>query len=212
MWYSEAFTKLVLKRILPRNWSFFFSKFSGGGYLSDRSASTNKGSTVDSLTSSVQNGKQWNQNRAYFLRTGKLVLCLNRNAWFHIAKMREKQKNSNSPLAKFLPGGSLSSDSRQQNQESRQSESSVLENEMIEQLQLELEEARRTIRSHEGKILQLQEGWRSFWSNYDSFLTHLLTGSEFSHALDFKNPGHYWLWLHKFENIEKNQSQLCSRK
>lgn len=98
--------------------------------------------------------------------------------------MREKQKNSNSPLAKFLPGGSLSSDSR--HQENRQSESSVLENEMIEQLQLELEEARRTIRSHEGKILQLQEGWRSFWSNYDSFLTHLLTGSEFSHTLDFK--------------------------
>ena len=101
--------------------------------------------------------------------------------FLYSAKMREKQKNSNSPLAKFLPGGSLSSDSRIPDRQ--QSESSVLENEMIEQLQLELEEARRTIRSHEGKILQLQEGWRSFWSNYDSFLTHLFTGSEFSHAL-----------------------------
>jgi len=114
------------------------SKVSGTGYISDRSASTkNGGSTVDSLHSSVQSGKQWNQNRAYFLRT---------------AKMREKQKNS--PLAKFLPGGALSSTERHHEKEAP--ESSVMENEMIEQLQLELEEARRTIRSHEGKIMQLQ--------------------------------------------------------
>ena len=90
------------------------------------------------------------------------------------AKMREKQKNS--PLAKFLPGGALSSTERHHEKEAP--ESSVMENEMIEQLQLELEEARRTIRSHEGKIMQLQEGWRSFWTSYDSFLSHLLTGSE----------------------------------
>lgn len=89
--------------------------------------------------------------------------------------MREKQKNS--PLAKFLPGGSLSSDPVRSVE--KEPESSVMENEMIEQLQLELEEARRTIRSHEGKILQLQEGWRSFWTSYDSFTTHLLTGSEY---------------------------------
>jgi len=115
------------------------SKVSGTGYISDRSASTkNGGSTVDSLHSSVQSGKQWNQNRAYFLRT---------------AKMREKQKNS--PLAKFLPGGALSSTERHHEKEAP--ESSVMENEMIEQLQLELEEARRTIRSHEGKIMQLQD-------------------------------------------------------
>ena len=92
--------------------------------------------------------------------------------------MREKQKNS--PLAKFLPGGALSSTSTERgNQGEKDSqENTVMENEMIEQLQLELEEARRTIRSHEGKIMQLQEGWRSFWTNYDSFLSHLLTGSE----------------------------------
>lgn len=169
------------------------SKVSGTGYTSDRSASTNKGSTVDSLHSSVQNGKQWNQNRAYFLRTGFYFILfpgtfihpqmnvLNKfqaralTNTINLAKMREKQKNS--PLAKFLPGGSLSSDPIRSVE--KEPESSVLENEMIEQLQLELEEARRTIRAHEGKILQLQEGWRSFWTSYDSFTTHLLTGSEF---------------------------------
>ena len=55
----------------------------------------------------------------------------------------------------------------------------VLENEMIEQLQLELEEARRTIRQHETKILHLQEGWRSFWSSYDGFLSHLLRDAKY---------------------------------
>ena len=83
--------------------------------------------------------------------------------------MREK-KNANSPLAKWLPGGAMSSSGV----EKEKSAETVLENEMIEQLQLELEEARRTIRGHESKILQLQEGWTSFWSSYDSFVTHLL--------------------------------------
>mgnify|MGYP000104225920 CR=1 FL=1 len=45
--------------------------------------------------------------------------------------------------------------------------------ELIEQLQLELEEARRTIRSHETKIMTLQDGWRSFWDNYDHFMKYL---------------------------------------
>jgi len=138
------------------------SKVSGHGYMSDRSASTgisetrkkDKVGSLDSLAQSVQDGKSWNQNRAYFLRT---------------AKMREKKANS--PLAKWLPGGSMSSTN--QNPEPIISDAQIAENEMIEQLQLELEEARRTIRKHETKILSLQEGWRSFWSDYDSFRSHL---------------------------------------
>ena len=51
--------------------------------------------------------------------------------------------------------------------------SSQVDNELVEQLQLELEEARRVIRAHENKILSLQGGWRSFWSNYDQFITYL---------------------------------------
>ena len=55
-----------------------FSKVSGHGYMSDRSASTgisetrkkDKVGSLDSLAQSVQDGKSWNQNRAYFLRTG----------------------------------------------------------------------------------------------------------------------------------------------
>ena len=46
--------------------------------MSDRSASTgisetrkkDKVGSLDSLAQSVQDGKSWNQNRAYFLRTG----------------------------------------------------------------------------------------------------------------------------------------------
>ena len=57
-----------------------FSKVSGHGYMSDRSASTGIsetrkkdkiGASLDSLAQSVQDGKSWNQNRAYFLRTGE---------------------------------------------------------------------------------------------------------------------------------------------
>ena len=56
----------------------WFSKVSGHGYMSDRSASTgisetrkkDKVGSLDSLAQSVQDGKSWNQNRAYFLRTG----------------------------------------------------------------------------------------------------------------------------------------------
>ena len=53
----------------------YFSKISGLGYMSDRSTSTSmserkREKALDSLTTSVQDGKQWNQNRAYFLRTG----------------------------------------------------------------------------------------------------------------------------------------------
>jgi len=122
------------------------SKVSGHGYMSDRSASTgisetrkkDKVGSLDSLAQSVQDGKSWNQNRAYFLRT---------------AKMREKKANS--PLAKWLPGGSMSSTN--QNPEPIISDAQIAENEMIEQLQLELEEARRTIRKHETKILSLQD-------------------------------------------------------
>lgn len=122
------------------------SKVSGHGYMSDRSASTgisetrkkDKVGSLDSLAQSVQDGKSWNQNRAYFLRT---------------AKMREKKANS--PLAKWLPGGSMSSTN--QNPEPIISDAQIAENEMIEQLQLELEEARRTIRKHETKILTLQD-------------------------------------------------------
>ena len=83
-----------------------------------------------------------------------------------------REKKANSPLAKWLPGGSMSSTN--QNPEPIISDAQIAENEMIEQLQLELEEARRTIRKHETKILSLQEGWRSFWSDYDSFRSHLL--------------------------------------
>jgi len=124
------------------------SKVSGHGYMSDRSASTGIsetrkkdkiGSSLDSLAQSVQDGKSWNQNRAYFLRT---------------AKMREKKANS--PLAKWLPGGSMSS-TNQNSEPIIQSDTQIAENEMIEQLQLELEEARRTIRKHETKILTLQD-------------------------------------------------------
>lgn len=125
------------------------SKVSGHGYMSDRSASTgisetrkkDKVGSLDSLAQSVQDGKSWNQNRAYFLRT---------------AKMREKKANS--PLAKWLPGGSMSSTNQNQSdQPVILSEAQIAENEMIEQLQLELEEARRTIRKHETKILSLQD-------------------------------------------------------
>ena len=51
--------------------------------MSDRSASTGIsetrkkdkiGSSLDSLAQSVQDGKSWNQNRAYFLRTGESYL------------------------------------------------------------------------------------------------------------------------------------------
>lgn len=123
------------------------SKVSGHGYMSDRSASTgiseskrkDKIGSLDSLAQSVQDGKSWNQNRAYFLRT---------------AKMREKKANS--PLAKWLPGGSMSS-TNQNHEPVSQSAEQIAENEMIEQLQLELEEARRTIRKHESKILTLQD-------------------------------------------------------
>jgi len=124
------------------------SKVSGHGYMSDRSASTgisetrkkDKVGSLDSLAQSVQDGKSWNQNRAYFLRT---------------AKMREKKANS--PLAKWLPGGSMSSTNQNQAAEPVLSDAQIAENEMIEQLQLELEEARRTIRKHETKILSLQD-------------------------------------------------------
>jgi hypothetical protein len=44
---------------------------------------------------------------------------------------------------------------------------------LVEHLQLELEEARRLIRSHEQKILALQDGWRSFWNSYDDFSSYL---------------------------------------
>jgi len=44
---------------------------------------------------------------------------------------------------------------------------------LVEHLQLELEEARRVIRSHEQKILALQDGWRSFWNSYDDFSSYL---------------------------------------
>ena len=84
-----------------------------------------------------------------------------------------REKKANSPLAKWLPGGSMSS-TNQNSEPIIQSDTQIAENEMIEQLQLELEEARRTIRKHETKILTLQEGWRSFWSDYDSFRSHLL--------------------------------------
>ena len=85
-----------------------------------------------------------------------------------------REKKANSPLAKWLPGGSMSSTNQNQAAEPVLSDAQIAENEMIEQLQLELEEARRTIRKHETKILSLQEGWRSFWSDYDSFRSHLL--------------------------------------
>lgn len=124
------------------------SKVSGHGYMSDRSASTGisetrkkeKVGSLDSLAQSVQDGKSWNQNRAYFLRT---------------AKMREKKANS--PLAKWLPGGSMSSTNQNAPEPIPMSDAQIAENEMIEQLQLELEEARRTIRKHETKILTLQD-------------------------------------------------------
>ena len=92
---------------------------------------------------------------------------------FHIsAKLREKNKDS--PLNKFLPGGSMSS-TRQSGMEEQHSlpEANSADTELIEQLQLELEEARRTIRSHETKILVLQDGWRSFWDNYSRFIQYL---------------------------------------
>lgn len=119
------------------------SKVSGLGYVSDRSTSTGmserrREKALDSLNQ-VQDGKQWNQNRAYFLRT---------------AKMREKKANS--PLSKWLPGGSMSSASDRV-EPTPDTPETVQENEMIEQLQLELEEARRTIRQHESKILHLQD-------------------------------------------------------
>ena len=84
-----------------------------------------------------------------------------------------REKKANSPLSKWLPGGSMSSASDRV-EPTPDTPETVQENEMIEQLQLELEEARRTIRQHESKILHLQEGWRSFWSSYDSFVSHLL--------------------------------------
>jgi len=83
-----------------------------------------------------------------------------------------REKKANSPLSKWLPGGSMSTATTEA--AAADTPETVQENEMIEQLQLELEEARRTIRQHESKILHLQEGWRSFWSSYDSFLSHLL--------------------------------------
>ncbi|CAG5085065.1 Oidioi.mRNA.OKI2018_I69.PAR.g10802.t2.cds [Oikopleura dioica] len=128
------------------------SQISGKGYISDKSsmvsASNQKSSGLAaSLTSSGHEGRQWNQNRAYFLRT---------------AKLREAKKNS--PLGKWLPGGSMSSSTRSKNYSNRdeEEEEETLESApeadqaFVEHLQLELEEARRIIRSHEQKILALQ--------------------------------------------------------
>jgi len=118
------------------------SKVSGTGYVSDVSRVSSRAAGVTaSLTSSMGEGRQWNQNRAYFLRTAKL-----------------REKNKDSPLNKFLPGGSMSS-TRQSGMEEQHSlpEANSADTELIEQLQLELEEARRTIRSHETKILVLQD-------------------------------------------------------
>ncbi|CAG5085069.1 Oidioi.mRNA.OKI2018_I69.PAR.g10802.t3.cds [Oikopleura dioica] len=129
------------------------SQISGKGYISDKSsmvsASNQKSSGLAaSLTSSGHEGRQWNQNRAYFLRT---------------AKLREAKKNS--PLGKWLPGGSMSSSTRSKNYSNRdeEEEEETLESApeadqaFVEHLQLELEEARRIIRSHEQKILALQD-------------------------------------------------------
>ena len=62
--------------------------------------------------------------------------------------------------------------------------------ELIEQLQLELEEARRTIRSHETKILALQDGWRSFWANYDRFVHYLWRDTKRPCRRNFKS--NFW--------------------
>lgn len=120
------------------------SKVSGTGYISDVSRVSSRAAGVTaSLTSSMGEGRQWNQNRAYFLRTAKL-----------------REKNKDSPLNKFLPGGSMSS-TRQggtsMDEQHSMPEANSADTELIEQLQLELEEARRTIRSHETKILVLQD-------------------------------------------------------
>ena len=102
-------------------------------------------------------------------RRNKLILTV-----FVSAKLREKNKDS--PLNKFLPGGSMSS-TRQggtsMDEQHSMPEANSADTELIEQLQLELEEARRTIRSHETKILVLQDGWRSFWDNYSRFIQYL---------------------------------------
>lgn len=114
------------------------SKVSGTGYISDVSRVSSRAAGVTaSLTSSMGEGRQWNQNRAYFLRTAKL-----------------RGKNKDSPLNKFLPGGSMSSTAVR---DERPNEAQSMDTELIEQLQLELEEARRTIRSHETKIMALQD-------------------------------------------------------
>ena len=96
-----------------------------------------------------------------------------------IAKLREAKKNS--PLGKWLPGGSMSSSTRSKNYSNRdeEEEEETLESApeadqaFVEHLQLELEEARRIIRSHEQKILALQDGRRSFWNSYDDFSSYL---------------------------------------
>lgn len=125
------------------------SQISGKGYISDKSSlvSNQKSSGLAaSLTNSGHEGKQWNQNRAYFLRT---------------AKLREAKKNS--PLGKWLPGGSMSSSTRSKaynrNEEEEEYVEEMAEQDqaLVEHLQLELEEARRVIRSHEQKILALQD-------------------------------------------------------
>ena len=117
-----------------------------------------------------------------------------------------REKKANSPLAKWLPGGSMSSTN--QNPEPILSDAQIAENEMIEQLQLELEEARRTIRKHETKILSLQEGWRSFWSDYDSFRSHLLRDAkQFLFSMVHFDP--FWSFLTFIIIIYKIGFILC---
>lgn len=125
------------------------SQVSGKGYISDKSSSMVSGGpskSVEGLAASLTSsheGRQWNQNRAYFLRT---------------AKLREAKKNS--PLAKWLPGGALSSSKNKKLQDVYVDQEEMMsegDQALVEQLQLELEEARRVIRSHETKILALQD-------------------------------------------------------